>query len=192
MSSSAEVHATQHAARYPRLYINRLGFWLFIFSESMLFAGLLASRFYLQGLYRPHELSQALGLLITVILLLSSLTAYLAEAAIVHGDRRNFLRNTMYTMVLGSIFLIGVGFEWNAAFTHFPPWSPFGTVFFAMTGMHALHVLSGVLLLGLIYYNGRRGAYGPKDPWPPEAIVKYWHFVDVVWVFFYAALYLIS
>ncbi len=192
MSSSVDAHAAPHAARYPRLYINRLGFWLFIFSESMLFAGLLASRFYLLGLYRPPELSQTLGLLITVLLLLSSLTAYLAEAAIVHGDRRSFLRNTLYTMVLGTIFLIGVAFEWNAAFTHFPPSSPFGTVFFAMTGMHALHVLSGIFLLGLIYYNGRRGAYGPDDPWPPEGVVKYWHFVDVVWVFFYAALYLVS
>ncbi len=192
MSSTAHTHGEGHSAHYPRLYINRLGYWLFLFSESMLFAGLLASRFYLQGISRPEELSQSLGLGITVILLVSSLTAYLSETAIAHGDRPAFLRYTLYTMVLGAIFLGGVAFEWTAAFQHFPPSSPFGTVFFAMTGMHAFHVFSGIVLLGLIYYNGRRGAYGPEDAWPPEAIVKYWHFVDVVWVFFYAALYLVA
>ncbi len=192
MSATVHTHGAVHAARYPRLYINRLGFWLFLFSESMLFAGLLASRFYLQGIQRPHELSQSLGLGITVILLLSSLTAYLSETYITYGDRPRFLRYTLATMALGTLFLVGVGFEWYAAFQHFPPWTPFGTVFFSMTGMHAFHVLSGVFLLALIYYNGRRGAYGPEDAWPPEAVVKYWHFVDVVWVFFYAALYLVA
>ncbi len=190
---SAHVHArTEHAERYPRLYINRLGLWLFLFSEAMLFGGLLASRFYLLGVYRPEELSQILGLGITVILLISSLTAYLSEAAIVADNRKRFLQYTLATIALGAIFLVGVGFEWAAAFQHFPPGTPFGTVFFAMTGMHALHVLSGIFLLALIYYNGRRGMYSSENAWPPEAIVKYWHFVDVVWVFFYAALYLVS
>ncbi len=78
MSSTAHTHGEGHSAHYPRLYINRLGYWLFLFSESMLFAGLLASRFYLQGISRPEELSQSLGLGITVILLVSSLTAYLS------------------------------------------------------------------------------------------------------------------
>lgn len=187
---SASSHQAAHG-RYDSVTIDRTGFWLFLFSESMLFLGLFASRFYLQGTYRPEELSQTLGLAITTILLISSLTAFRAETAIAHGDQKAFLSNTLATIVLGVLFLAGVAYEWSQAFQHFPPSTGFGTVFFSMTGLHMLHVLSGVLLLGLIYRNGRLGKYSAEDHWSPEAIVKYWHMVDVVWVFFYMALYLV-
>ncbi|MBZ0294885.1 MAG: cytochrome c oxidase subunit 3 [Anaerolineae bacterium] len=185
--------ATHHeeSGRYSRMLIDRTGLWLFLLSESMLFVGLLAGRFYLQGTNRPAELSQVLGLVITSILLLSSLTMYRAEVAITHGDRSAFLSNTLLTLVLGLVFVGGVAYEWSQAFMHFPPNTAFGTVFFSMTGMHALHVLSGLILLALLYWNGRRGRFGAEDHWTPEAVAKYWHMVDVVWVFFYAALYLV-
>lgn len=186
------VHTEQdHHARYDQITVDRLGFWLFLLSESMLFVGLLASRFYLQGTHRPESLSQLLGLAITSILLVSSLTAYQAEAAIAAGDQESFLRNTLWTILLGVAFTAGVAYEWSQAFLHFPPSTVFGTVFFSMTGMHALHVLSGIALLLLLYRNGRLGKYSATEHWAPEAIVKYWHMVDVVWVFFYVALYLV-
>lgn len=188
--SGSTHHQTAHG-RYDQVTIDRIGYWLFLFSESMLFVGLLASRFYLQGTYRPDELSQILGLVITGILLVSSVTAYRAEVAIANGDQAAFLSNTLATIVLGVVFLGGVGYEWSQAFIHFPPDTGFGTVFFSLTGLHALHVLSGVLLLLLLYRNGRRGKYSAEDHWSPEAIVKYWHMVDVVWVFVYMALYLV-
>jgi cytochrome c oxidase subunit 3 len=59
-----------------------------------------------------------------------------------------------------------------------------------MTGMHAFHVLTGVIFLFVILNNGRRGHYSHEKHWPVEAAAIYWHFVDVVWVFFYPALYL--
>ncbi len=179
--------------QYNRLALNRLGLWLFFISESMIFAILLATRFYLLGTYRPPELNQKLGLVITVILLLSSLTAYRAETSIAHGDRRGFLRNLLATIVLGTVFLLGVVLvEWpEAPHLGIVPQQGFGIAFFSMTGMHAFHVLTGVLLLLVVYLNGRRGAYSPEKHWGAEAAVKYWHFVDVVWVFFYPALYLI-
>lgn len=189
--TGVERSETAAQVRYSRLAINRLGYWLFLLSESMLFLGLLAGRFYLQGTYRPPALDQRLGLLITSILLLSSLTAYQAETAIVHDDRRGFLRNVLFTILLGLVFVGGVAVEWSQAFIHFPPQTGFGTVFFSMTGMHALHVISGVFLLALLYWQGRRGMYSSENHWAPEAIIKYWHFVDVIWVFFYAALYLV-
>lgn len=178
--------------RYSRLAINRLGLWLFIASESCLFLALIASRYYLLGLSRPEELNQVLGLIITSILLLSSLTAYRAETSIAHGDRPVFLRNTLATIIMGLIFMLGVGIEWSEAFAHFPPASRFGTVFFTLTGMHATHVLSGVVLLAIAYRKGRRGGYSSEDHWGVEGVVKYWHFVDVVWVFIYPTLYLVS
>ena len=192
MTTSVQ-HVQEHAghARYSQITVDRIGFWLFLFSESMLFLGLLAGRFYLQGTFRPEALSQTLGLVITSVLLVSSLTAYRAETAITHGEQDAFLNNTLLTLALGVLFMAGVGYEWSQALQHFPPSTPFGTVFFSMTGMHALHVLSGVFLLALLYANGRRGKYSADNHWAPEAIVKYWHMVDVVWVFFYAALYLV-
>ncbi len=177
---------------FGRLEVNRIGLWLFILSESMLFVGLLAARFFLQGTDIPDEQNQVVGLVITSILLLSSLTAYRAETGIAHDDRKLFLRSLAATLALGAAFLVGVGVEWQEAFHAFPPDTIFGTVFFTMTGLHAFHVLTGVIFLSIIYGNARRGQYSSSAYWPAEAAVKYWHFVDVVWVFFYPALYLIS
>lgn len=168
----------------------QLGLWLFIASESMIFLALLAARFYLEGTHVPEEANQVIALAITSILLLSSISAYNAETAYVFGDQRRFLRAMSATIILGILFLVGVGFEWREAFHAFPPETTFGTVFFAMTGMHAFHVVTGLVLLGIVLARGRAAPGG--DPWPVEAGVKYWHFVDVVWVFFYPTLYLIN
>lgn len=184
--------ATAGHARVGRLRINQVGLWLFFISESFLFAALLSSRYYLQGVNRPPELNQALGLAITTVLLLSSLSAYRAEMSVAFGERRRFLRNILATIVLGGLFLVGVVVEWAEAFPHFPPQNGFGTLFFTLTGTHAAHVLSGVVLLLLVYLKGRRGRYTPANYWGVEGAVKYWHFVDLVWVFIYPTLYLVG
>ncbi len=176
-----------------RLSVNRLGLWLFFLSESMIFLILLTTRFFLFGTSRPEELNQFVGFALTVVLLFSSLTAYTAETSIAHGDRPRFLRNLLLTIALGALFLMGVvGIEWREApHMGIVPQSGYGIAFFSMTGVHALHVLSGVVLLAIVYRNGLRGAYSPEKYWGVEATVKYWHFVDLVWVFFYPALYLV-
>jgi cytochrome c oxidase subunit 3 len=188
MSSTSKPHST-----VDRLALNRLGLWLFFLSESMIFLILLVTRFYLLGAYRPEGLNQGLGLLLTFFLLLSSFTAYWAETAIRHGDRRGFLGGTLLTILLGTVFLLGVvGIEWReASHMGIVPESGYGIAFYSMTGMHALHVLSGVLLLGVVLVNGLRGGYSAEKHWGVEASIKYWHFVDLVWVFFYPALYLL-
>lgn len=176
---------------FTRRYINRLGLWLFIISEAAIFAALLWARFDLQGVHVPEHLNQTIGLVITSLLLVSSLTAYRAEVSHASGDVQGLLWNTLLTLVLGVVFLIGVGIEWSEAFVAFPPDGGFGSVFFIMTGMHAFHVLTGLIMLLLIYLLARQGKVAEGD-WAPEAVVKYWHFVDVVWVFFYPAIYLVS
>ncbi|MCE2527569.1 MAG: heme-copper oxidase subunit III [Actinomycetia bacterium] len=181
-----------HASRARLLRINRLGLWLFILSESMLFLGILAARFFLRGTFVPEEADQNIALVITVILLASSWTAYRAEAAATEGDAAGLQRFLMYTILLGLAFVVGVGFEWREGFHAFPPTSPFGTVFFTMTGLHAFHVITGLLFFWIVSIGARRGRYSAEDHWPVEAAVKYWHFVDVVWVFFYPALYLVG
>lgn len=176
---------------FSRRYINRMGLWLFILSEATIFAALLWARFDLQGTHVHEHLNQTIGLVITALLLVSSLTAYRAEVLYESGDRRGMMRHVLMTLGLGLVFLAGVGIEWSEAFLAFPPDGGFGSVFFLMTGMHAFHVFTGLLMFALLYLVARRNKLGP-DHWGPEAVVKYWHFVDVVWVFFYPAIYLLS
>lgn len=169
--------------------IRRAGLWFFFLSESLVFALLLASRFFLEGIGRGH-LDQVLGLLITSILLASSLTAFMAEAGIQNGNRKVFLWGISLTIAMGLVFAFGVGYEWYIA--EFSRQEVFGTIFFVMTGVHAAHVISGVLFLTMLLILGIKGRFTADSHWAVSAIVMYWHFVDVVWVFFYPALYLVA
>ena len=173
---------------------NRLGLWLFILSDSFVFGGLAVSRFNLLGLTRPH-LDQNLGLIVTAVLLISSFFMNRAETSMAHGDRKGFLIGTTITLILGIGFLLGVvGVEWPQAIHEgvTPSSGAAGAIFFMMTGMHAFHVLTGVIFLIIILRNGSRGLYSEERHWAVEAAAVYWHFVDVVWIFFYPALYLIG
>lgn len=192
-----------------QLRANRMGLWLFCLSEVFLFGGLLAARFYLWrdpnlGLVRP-ELDQTVGLITTIMLLVSSYFMVRAEVAAQHGDREKMQTSLLVTFVLGLIFLLGVVvIEWGAipslakAVTgHEHLMRPntdgvFGGVFFAMTGMHAIHVITGLIFIFIVYRNGQKGVYTPESHWGVEACAIYWHYVDVVWIFFYPALYLIG
>jgi len=187
MTTQIETHSSYKF----RSESNRLGLWLFIISDAFVFAGLLVSRFYLFQGERP-ELNQILGFAVTLVLLTSSFFMYRADTDIQHGNVKGFTRNILVTIILGIIFLVGVvGLEWPTA-----PFSAgenaMASVFFTMTGMHALHVLTGVIFLYIVYRNGKRGLYSQERHFPVEAAAIYWHFVDVVWVFFYPALYLMG
>ncbi len=180
-----------------QLRINRLGLWLFFISEVFLFGGLLSARFYLWGGTRP-ELDQTIGLIVTAVLLLSSFSMNLGETAMEYDDRRTFSRGLIATFILGCVFLFGVMiFEWGLFPTlyegHLKPWDGvYGAMVFAMTGMHALHVLTGLIFIAVVWYLGRKGHYSPERHWGVEACAIYWHYVDLVWIFFYPALYLIG
>lgn len=183
---------------------NRMGLWLFFVSEIFLFGALFAARFYLWGDTRP-ELSQELGLMATTVLLLSSYFVYRGETAMEQGERGKFLNSFMLAALLGLVFFVSVVvMEWNVfgleanvggieLFGHLGiADGTYAGVFFAMTGMHALHVISGVALLLIVWNRGRKGSFSPERHWGVEATALYWHYVDVVWVFFYPALYLIG
>ncbi|MFZ6030064.1 MAG: cytochrome c oxidase subunit 3 [Chloroflexota bacterium] len=189
MSTAAKTNTL--AAYRHKSATNRIGLWLFLLSDSFMFGGLLISRVALWGNTRP-ELNQYLGLLVTSVLLISSFFMNRAEVAAAHGDRKNFMLSLTITLALGIAFLAGVvGVEWQIA-----PFGPdedvYGAIFYTMTGLHALHVLSGVIFLLFVLNNYRKGRYTPERHWPVEAAAIYWHFVDVVWIFFYPALYLIG
>ena len=181
---------------------NRLGMWLFFASEAFLFLALLVTRFYLwRGehgeIVRP-ELDQFSGLIVTAVLLLSSYFMNRAEISIANGKRSDFLVSLLITAALGTAFLLGVViWEWgmfpSLVKGHLKPTDGvFGAVVFGMTGMHALHVLSGVLLILNVWWLGRKGHFTTERHWGVEACAIYWHYVDLVWIFFYPAIYLIG
>ena len=182
-----------HSLKY-KTATNRLGLWLFLLSDSFVFGGLLISRFYLLSLTRP-PLNQTLGLTVTSVLLLSSFFMNRAESSMEFGDRKGFIVSIVITLVLGLGFVGGVlGVEWPSAIAEgiTPSTNTAGAIFFMMTGMHALHVVTGLIFLIVILRNGRRGLYTAEKHWAVEAAAVYWHFIDVVWIFFYPALYLIG
>jgi cytochrome c oxidase subunit 3 len=196
MSTAETTFEQARAAVDPRdayayqVVSNRLGLWLFFISEAFMFGGLLVARFFLWGNTRP-DLDQALGLIVTLVLLVSSYFMNRAETAIVYDDRKTFLSSLLVTAALGTIFLIGVvGLEWRGELR--PSDGVFGAVFFAMTGMHALHVLSGVILILIVWNLGRKGNFSSERHWGVEAVAIWWHYVDLIWVFYYPALYLMG
>jgi cytochrome c oxidase subunit 3 len=191
---AAGVEHLAHEAEHPaeRLRTNRLGLWLFIASESFLFAALISARYYLLGTERAEELNQALGFVISTVLLTSSLFAYRAETAARFGDQRGFRRATATTIGLGLLFMIGVALEFREGLGSFPPSTLYGSAFFTLVGFHAFHVFTGVVALAALLWTGRDGRFGPEHHWPVEGVVKYWHFVDVAWVFIFPTLYLVK
>lgn len=183
--------AMEIGARH-RLRVNQLGLWLFIASETFLFSALIVARYAIVGLARPDDLNQPLGLVISLVLLASSFTAYRAGTAVKHDDRRGFLRYLAVTIGLGLLFLVGVVLEWNEGLSNFPPDTEFGSAFFTLIGLHAFHVITGLVALAVVFHLGRRGRFDADDHWGVEGTIKYWHFVDVAWVVIFPTLYLVS
>lgn len=189
-----EEHDHDHHSYAWKLAANRLGFWLFLISDSFVFGGLLVTRFNLLGMTRP-ELNQTLGLAVTAVLLVSSFFMNRAETQMAQGNKKGFVTSSIITFILGLGFLIGVVFvEWPGAAHEglTASSSVTGGVFYMMTGMHAFHVFTGLIFLLVVIRNGIRGLYTPEKHWAVEAATVYWHFIDVVWIFFYPALYLIG
>jgi cytochrome c oxidase subunit 3 len=188
----------------------RLGMWLFILSELLLFGGL----FILYSAYRykhpvdfhhaSGELEVVLGTLNTLILLTSSLTMAGSITAIQRGQRKLSVVLVLITMALGLLFLVNKGFEWGAKIDHgIYPDSPalrarpkgevlFFGLYYVMTGLHGIHVLVGVGILSvmLILLLRRKIARGYSTPFENSGL--YWHLVDIIWIFLYPLFYLIT
>jgi cytochrome c oxidase subunit 3 len=188
----------------------RLGMWLFILSELLLFGGL----FILYSAYRyknpvdfhhaSRELDVILGTLNTIILLTSSLSMASSISALQRGERTLSMVLQMITIALGFLFLINKGFEWGSKIEHgIYPNGPallarakgeilFFGLYYVMTGLHGLHVLVGVcVLLGMLILVSK-GKIRSTHVTPLENSGLYWHLVDVIWIFLYPLFYLIS
>jgi cytochrome c oxidase subunit 3 len=213
---SAELHAAHVAHQFDDAEQQKeavtLGMWLFLAQEVMFFGGMfLGYTVYRSMYYGPlaeasHHLDIWLGALNTGVLLCSSLTMALAVRAAQTDERQKLQRYLLLTMALGTVFLIVKAFEYSHKFeqglipgVHFSlegvtqrPQQIFYSFYFAMTGMHALHMVIGIVLMGVIYWMARRGRYSSAYYNPVEMSGLYWHFVDIVWIFLFPLLYLIQ
>lgn len=204
MSTPAEAHAVEH-----RDYAGaKLGMWIFVFTELILFGGL----FIAYGVYRsmhPHEFHHAsgelnvtLGVTNTLILLTSSLTMVLSIVAIRLKRKGQSIVFLATTMVLGCAFLVNKFFEWKAKINHgIYPGSKhllersagenlFFGLYYGMTGLHGLHVTVGVVVMSIMMALLVRDKIRHDDFIKLENTGLYWHLVDVIWIFLLPLFYL--
>jgi cytochrome c oxidase subunit III len=188
----------------------RIGMWLFITTEVMLFGGL----FLLYAMYRAknpvdfHRGSQDLsifaGTLNTVVLITSSLSVALAIYFFKDNKLRIARRLLLTTIGFAFVFLVVKSFEWSAKFHHgLYPGSPvlaehphgemlyFG-LYFMMTGLHALHVIVGIGVLAFVYIMAGKRRFVPGKSAFSENAGLYWHLVDIIWIFLFPLFYLIT
>jgi cytochrome c oxidase subunit III len=189
-----------------------LGMWLFIAQEVMFFGGLFLAYTVYRNLYpaafaeASHHLDWKLGGINTAVLIGSSLTMALAVRAAALGHRKKIVLYLVLTVVLGSIFLGVKVVEYADKFEHHlvpgahfqfagpnaRPAQIFYSLYFAMTGLHALHMIVGIPILLVLAWLAHRGRYGPEYHTPVEMTGLYWHFVDIVWIFLFPLLYLVG
>lgn len=189
---------------------SRMGMWLFLFTELVLFGGL----FLIYSVYRfmhqqdfhlaAKELNTIIGTLNTAILLTSSLTMALSITAIQKNNKPLSLLFQVLTLIMAAGFLVNKFFEWSAKFHHgIYPGSEellsrtageilFFGLYYVMTGLHGLHVVIGMVLIGTMTYFTFKDVINKTDYVKLEAAGLYWHLVDIIWIFLFPLFYLIS
>ena len=194
-----------------------LGMWVFLITEIMFFGGM----FLAYTIYRTtfpnvfgiasSSLNLPIGATNTCVLLLSSFTMVMAVRAAQLGQKRMIIFFLIITMLFGFAFLGIKAYEWTEKFEehHVPAQAAFHlegvtgpdqqghaklffSLYFAMTGLHALHMVVGVGILSFIIWQTAKGTYSTKYFTPVDIAGLYWHFVDVVWIFLFPLFYLID
>ncbi len=190
-----------------------LGMWIFLATEVMFFGGLFAGYTLYRNLFPAgfaagsHMLNVTVGAINTGVLICSSLTMALAVRAAQTGKRSALLAFLMLTIALGLAFvIIKLTLEWRhdyleglapgLNFTFAGPNAKslelFFIFYFLMTGVHALHMVVGIGVLGVLLLQAGKGRFGPERYNAVETAGLYWHFIDIIWIFLFPLLYLIG
>ena len=181
----------------------KFGMWLFLISDSLTFSAMLFAYTYSRVTNpdwpKPFDFSPAIifSTIMTFCLLSSSLTMVMAVHSMNHGDRKATVRWILATMLGGGAFVVLHMSEWLKLINveHVTalnnPWGVplFGGTFFALTGLHMTHVICGLIYLTIIATGVGRGKFKAEDV---EVSGLYWHFVDLVWMFIFPLVYLMS
>lgn len=188
----------------------RMGMWLFLFTELLLFGGM----FLLYSVYRftnqaefhlaAKELNTVIGTFNTIILLTSSLTMALSIAAIQKNNVNLSIFFQLVTVLLGLAFMVNKYFEWTAKFHHgiypgseellvkSPGEILFFGLYYVMTGLHGLHVLIGMVIILFMTSFTIKGVITRDSYVKLESAGLYWHLVDIIWIFLFPLFYLIT
>jgi cytochrome c oxidase subunit III len=188
----------------------KLGMWIFLFTELFLFGGL----FLVYSVFRAghsaefhsaaKELNALIGTLNTVFLLLSSMTVAMSITAIQKNQKNLAFFLVLMTLVLAGLFMINKYFEWSHKFElKLYPGSPvvrnlphgeilFFGLYYMMTGLHAIHVFVGMVLLSVNLVKIKMGKVTSSSFLLLENSALYWHLVDLIWIFLFPLLYLIT
>ena len=178
----------------------KLGIWLFLASEVMLFGALFSTYILLRinaidWPFGADILSVPIGAFNTVVLISSSVTMVLCYAALKLDDLAGFKKYMAMTVGLSLLFLCVKAFEYyeHLAFGEVPATSTFLAIYYTLTGLHGLHILGGVAVNGYLLGPGSAMWKTSKEQFVNriEAAGLYWHFVDLVWIFLFPVLYLL-
>jgi cytochrome c oxidase subunit 3 len=189
-----------------------LGMWVFLATEILFFGGLFAAytvyrlRFPKEFAVASNELDLTLGFINTLVLICSSFTMATAVYNAQRGNRKWLIFFLAATVILGFVFLGIKAFEYAQKFEHHlvpgPHFSIVGTdphnaqiffsLYFAMTGLHALHMIIGAGMMITLIVMAWKGRFSPEYHTPVELGGLYWHFVDIIWIFLFPLLYLLG
>jgi cytochrome c oxidase subunit III len=188
----------------------KLGMWIFLFTELFLFGGLFLVYAVFRAKYSAdfhtaaRELNAFIGTMNTVFLLVSSMTVAMSITAIQQNQKKLAMFLVFVTLLLAALFMLNKYFEWSHKFElKLYPGSAvlknlgqgellFFGLYFMMTGLHALHVLVGMVLLSINLVKIKTGAVNQKHYLLLENSGLYWHLVDLIWIFLFPLLYLIT
>ena len=179
-------------------YKGRIGMYGLIIAESAIFTIFVIAYIYYIGksLYgpTPQEVLEV-PIVNTICLLSSSVTIWLAERSIERGNMRTFGLWWLATIALGTIFLTGTGIEWYKLIYHDGltiSTNLFGTTFYSLVGLHATHVIIGLIMLTLVLLFTVTGHLRHEHSERVQVLALYWHFVDAVWVIVFTVVYIVG
>jgi cytochrome c oxidase subunit III len=195
-----EIPYTVHSRPDTGLYNGKLGIWLFLASEVMLFGALFSSLVLLRTSDPnwPHGyaiLNIPLATVNTFVLISSSVTVVLAWAYLRLGDLKKGKLFLLLTLLCGFGFLIIKAIEYGTKFSHhqYPSTNNFFATYYLLTGLHGLHVVGGMVVFAYLLMTANKWYAAKRDQFTNRVEVTglYWHFVDLVWIFLFPVLYLL-
>jgi cytochrome c oxidase subunit 3 len=188
----------------------RLGMWVFIFTEILLFGGLFLVYAVMRNHYSDefhqaaHHLNAFIGTINTLVLLVSSATVAMSITAVQKGDKKLALILLAITLICAAVFMVNKYFEWGHKFhLGLYPGSDlmltlkhgtimFYSLYFLMTGLHMFHLVVGGIILTIVFFKVQNGSINSDKHVLLENGGLYWHLVDLIWIYLFPLLYLIT
>lgn len=206
--------ALQHhfATKEQQFETSKIGMWLFLTTEILMFGGLFVGFGLMQGKFPQaffeahHHLDKTLGALNTIVLLFSSFTMVMAVWAASKSKQKQLIVYLLITLICAGVFLVVKYFEYSHKFHEgllpgrfyhhegdtVPNQFMFFSFYFMMTGLHGFHILGGMAVITWLLVKAMKGKFNANYYTPVDMVGLYWHLVDMIWIYLFPLLYLIQ